>query len=66
MARRADDDWLTQRALAFGHSRIIQVGRDLYVYPPGSEPAPRAPAALPAGPERLVGRAGKVGELLDG
>ena len=64
MARRADGDRLAQRARASGHSRITQVAGDQHVYPPGSGPAPRAPAALPAGPGRLVGRDGEVEELL--
>ena len=64
MARRADGDRLAQWARASGHSRITQVGGDLHIYPPGSGPAPRAPAELPAGPGRLVGRDGELGELL--
>ena len=64
MARRADGDRLAQRARASGHSQITQVAGDQHVYPPGSGPAPRALAALPAGPGRLVGRDGEVGELL--
>ncbi len=64
MARRADGDRRAQRARASGHGRITQVGGDLHIYPPGSGPAPRAPAALPAGPGCLVGRDGEVGELL--
>jgi tetratricopeptide (TPR) repeat protein len=64
MARHADGDRLAQWAWAFGHGRITQVGGDLIIYPPGSGPAPQAPAGLPPGPEHLVGRDGEVGELL--
>ena len=65
MARRADGDRLAQQARASGHGQITQVGGDLHIYPPGGEPPPRAPATLPAGPGRLVGRDGEVGELLE-
>jgi tetratricopeptide (TPR) repeat protein len=65
MARRADGDRLAQQARASGHGQVIQVGGDFYIYPPGGEPPPRAPATLPAGPGRLVGRDGEVGELLE-
>ena len=64
MARGTDGDRVAQRARAFGHGWIAQAGGDLHIYPPGSGPAPRAPAALPAGPGRLVGRDGEVEELL--
>ena len=64
MARHADGDRLAQWAWAFGHGRITQVGGDLIIYPPGSGPAPQAPAGLPPRPEHLVGRDGEVGELL--
>ena len=65
MARHADRDRLAQQARASGHGWIAQAGRDLHIYPPGSGPAPRAPAGLPAGPERLVGRDDEVQFLLD-
>ncbi|MBV9449121.1 MAG: tetratricopeptide repeat protein [Streptosporangiaceae bacterium] len=59
MGRRTD-----QRAWAW-RSQITQVAGDQHVYPPGSRPAPRPPAALPAAPERLVGRDGEIQELLE-
>ena len=65
MARRAAGDRLAQQARASGHGQITQVGGDLHIYPPGGEPPPRAPATLPAGPGRLVGRDDEVGELLE-
>ena len=64
MAGHAYGDWLAQRALVFGRGKVTQVAGDQNVYLPGSGPAPRAPAALPAGAGRLVGRDGEVGELL--
>jgi tetratricopeptide (TPR) repeat protein len=65
MARRADRDRLAQRALASGHSQITQIAGDQHVYPTGSGPAPRALAALPAAPGRLVGRDDEILDLLD-
>ena len=51
---------IDQRARASGHGQITQV----YTYPPDGRPAPRTPAALPAGPRHLVGRDGELRELL--
>jgi tetratricopeptide (TPR) repeat protein len=64
MARRADGDRRAQRARASGHGKITQVAGDQNIYLPGSGPAPRASAAVPAGPRCLVGRDDEVGELL--
>jgi tetratricopeptide (TPR) repeat protein len=65
MGRRADGNRIDQSARASGHGRIIQVAGDQHVYPSGIGSAPRALAALPAAPGRLVGRDDEVQELLD-
>ncbi|MFC8454594.1 tetratricopeptide repeat protein [Kitasatospora sp. NPDC057223] len=65
----ADDnapEHVEQHATASDHAQINQAGHDQYitnVTQPRS-PLPQALAALPAGPESLVGRQTKVNELL--
>lgn len=57
--------WVRQRVVARGAAHVAQIAGDQYTYvSEHSGPAPRAMAALPATPPRLVGRGDETARLL--
>lgn len=57
--------WVRQRVVARGAAHVAQIAGDQYTYvSEHSGPAPRAMAALPAAPPRLVGRGDETARLL--